>query len=80
VRHRCARVIVMQRVVLDVDMMCAGCANAVKRLATSIAGVSEVDVNVEAKKVVVRGVGLEPEDVRARIAKCGRATTLGEWK
>jgi len=61
---------------LHVDMMCEGCAGAVRRLAAKIDGVTDVDVQLEAKTVVVRGSGLRAEDVREKIAKCGRETRV----
>eukprot|EP00578_Thalassiosira_sp_NH16_P030844 CAMPEP_0181077244 /NCGR_PEP_ID=MMETSP1071-20121207/849_1 /TAXON_ID=35127 /ORGANISM="Thalassiosira sp., Strain NH16" /LENGTH=73 /DNA_ID=CAMNT_0023158479 /DNA_START=103 /DNA_END=324 /DNA_ORIENTATION=- len=37
----------------DVGMTCDGCANAVKRILGKIDGVTNIDTNVEEKKVVV---------------------------
>ena len=57
---------------LDVDVMCEGCASAVRRICARIDGVTRVDVDVDSKTVVIVGDGLDPDDVRARVAKCGR--------
>lgn len=61
---------------LDVDMMCEGCARAVRRICARIDGVKRVDVDVGSKTVVIVGEGLDPDDVRARVAKCGRETRV----
>jgi copper chaperone len=61
---------------LDVDMMCEGCARAVRRICARIDGVKSVDVDVGSKTVVIVGDGLDPDDVRARVAKCGRETRV----
>ena len=54
---------------LDVDVMCEGCASAVRRICARIDGVTRVDVDVDSKTVVIVGDGLDPDDVRARVAK-----------
>ena len=63
-------------VTLAVDFACEGCAASVRRIAERIEGVREVEIDVEAKRCVVRGDALDAEDVLARVRKCGRATTL----
>ena len=65
-----------QEISLDVDVMCEGCASAVRRICARIDGVTRVDVDVDSKTVVIVGDGLDPDDVRARVAKCGRETRL----
>ena len=61
---------------LHVDMVCEGCAGAVRRLAAKIDGVTDVDVRLDAKTVIIRGAGLSAEDVREKSATCGRETRL----
>jgi copper chaperone len=66
----------LTEVTLSVDFACEGCATAVRRIAERIDGVRAVEIDVEAKRCVVRGDGLDAEDVLARVRKCGRTTTL----
>ena len=76
VTRRRSRAAMSTAVSLHVDMMCEGCAGAVRRLAAKIDGVTDVDVRLDAKTVIIRGAGLSAEDVREKIAKCGRETRL----
>ena len=48
------------------DIVCGGCANAIKNAFGRVPGVSEVDVDVSTKKVTVRH---EPEITRDQLAK-----------
>ena len=66
----------LTEVTLSVDFMCEGCVASVRRIAERIEGVRAVEIDVEAKRCVVRGDALDAEDVLARVRKCGRATTL----
>jgi len=61
---------------LRVDMVCEGCAGAVKRICARIEGVESVRVDVDSRLVVIRGDALDPDDVCARVAKCGRETRV----
>jgi copper chaperone len=61
---------------LRVDMVCEGCAGAVKRICARIEGVESADVDVNSRLVVIRGEKLDPDDVCARVAKCGRETRV----
>jgi len=60
-------------VVLKVDMMCSGCTGAVERIIKKMDGVESYDINLEEKKVVVKG-NLDPQTVKEKIAKTGKAT------
>ena len=66
-----------QEVVLRVDMMCEGCAGAVKRVLGKVEGVESFDVDVATKKVTVRGTATA-ETLLEKVAKTGKATEL--WK
>eukprot|EP00200_Dunaliella_tertiolecta_P001853 CAMPEP_0202349056 /NCGR_PEP_ID=MMETSP1126-20121109/6708_1 /ASSEMBLY_ACC=CAM_ASM_000457 /TAXON_ID=3047 /ORGANISM="Dunaliella tertiolecta, Strain CCMP1320" /LENGTH=67 /DNA_ID=CAMNT_0048940805 /DNA_START=34 /DNA_END=237 /DNA_ORIENTATION=+ len=63
----------MPEVTLRVDMMCEGCVGAVKRVLGKLEGVESFDVNLEEKKVVVRG-SATPEAVLEKVAKTGKKT------
>ena len=78
--HRTSRRVVARAmsttVTLRCDFACDGCANAVKRILSKDDAVTSVRTSVEDKLVVVVGAGLDAEDVRARVSKCGRETTV----
>lgn len=61
---------------LRVDMVCEGCAGAVKMICARIEGVESVRTDVDSRVVVIRGDKLDPDDVCARVAKCGRETSV----
>jgi copper chaperone len=67
----------MPEVVLRVDMMCEGCAGAVKRVLGKVEGVESFDVDVATKKVTVRGTATA-ETLLEKVSKTGKATEL--WK
>ena len=52
-------------------MTCGHCKSAVSGEVSKVAGVEGVDVDLETKKVVVRGSGLSDEAVRAAIDEAG---------
>jgi copper chaperone CopZ len=52
-------------------MSCAHCEAAVTSELEGVAGVREVDVDLETKRVVVRGDGLDDGALRAAIAEAG---------
>jgi len=64
----------MTEVTLKVAMMCNGCVGAVERVANKIEGVESVAVSLEEQKVTIKGAGLDPDAVKERIAKTGKAT------
>ena len=53
------------------DMSCGHCESAVATAVGVVVGVESVRVDLEAKRVVVTGVGLSDEAVRAAIADAG---------
>ena len=52
-------------------MHCAHCEAAVEEELGKVAGVETVDVDLETKRVVVRGHGLEDAQLRAAIVDAG---------
>jgi copper chaperone len=52
-------------------MHCAHCTAAVKAEVCKVAGVASVDVDLDAKLVVVRGEGVSDDAVRAAIDEAG---------
>ncbi|XP_076946769.1 uncharacterized protein LOC143618431 [Bidens hawaiensis] len=62
-----------QTVVLKVAMSCGGCAGAVKRVLTNMEGVETFDIDLEQKKVTVKG-NIEPDAVLQTISKTGKKT------
>lgn len=65
----------MPEVVLRVAMSCGGCSGAVERILSKTEGVDSFDIDLEAKKVTVRG-SLEPSAVVEAVAKAGKATEI----
>jgi copper chaperone len=62
-------------VVLRVEMMCEGCVAAVKRVLGKLEGVDSFDVNLEDKKVVVKG-SVSADTVVQTVSKTGKKTEL----
>eukprot|EP00236_Picocystis_salinarum_P006990 CAMPEP_0113932086 /NCGR_PEP_ID=MMETSP1159-20121227/6911_1 /TAXON_ID=88271 /ORGANISM="Picocystis salinarum" /LENGTH=60 /DNA_ID=CAMNT_0000933143 /DNA_START=69 /DNA_END=248 /DNA_ORIENTATION=+ /assembly_acc=CAM_ASM_000767 len=60
----------MTEVVLRVAMSCQGCAGSVRRVLGKVEGIESVDIDVEGKKVVVRGQ-VDPEAIKEKVAKTG---------
>ena len=59
------------------DMSCEHCREAVTRALTGVEGVGDVDVDLEAKLVIVGGdAAIVSEDVREAIAAAGYTPTL----
>ena len=52
-------------------MSCGHCKVAVTEEVTEVAGVEQVDVDLETKRVVVSGTELDDEKVRAAIHEAG---------
>lgn len=52
-------------------MSCDHCKSAVSGEVSKVAGVAAVDVDLETKRVVVRGSGLSDDAVRAAIDEAG---------
>ena len=52
-------------------MHCANCERAVSDELAKVEGVEEVEVDLDAKIVLVRGAGLADETLRAAIAEAG---------
>ena len=52
---------------------CAHCALSIREEVSEVAGVDAVDVDLEAKRVIVRGHELDGAAVRAAIAEAGYA-------
>ena len=52
---------------------CAHCARSIREEVSEVAGVDDVGVDLEAKKVVVRGHELDDAALRAAIAEAGYA-------
>jgi copper chaperone CopZ len=50
---------------------CSQCERAVKEELDAVQGVDAVEVSLDTKLVVVRGYGLEDEQLRAAIAEAG---------
>ena len=53
------------------DMSCAHCRAAITAEVENVAGVSAVDVDLEAKRVTVAGGGLDDRAIRAAIDEAG---------
>jgi copper chaperone CopZ len=53
------------------ELHCGNCERAVKSELGALAGVESVDVDLEAKLVVVQGSGLDDAELRAAIAEAG---------
>ncbi|KAD7479946.1 hypothetical protein E3N88_03082 [Mikania micrantha] len=62
-----------QTVVLKVGMSCGGCAGAVKRVLSNMEGVETFDIDLEQKKVTVKG-NVEPDAVFQTVSKTGKKT------
>ncbi|XP_076902147.1 copper transport protein ATX1-like [Bidens hawaiensis] len=60
-----------QTVVLKVAMSCGGCAGAVKRVLSTMEGVETFDIDLEQKKVTVKG-NIEPNAVLQTVSKTGK--------
>jgi copper chaperone CopZ len=61
-----------ERLVYSVPgMHCAHCEHAVKEELVALDGVDAVEVNLDAKLVVVRGERLDDRQLRAAIAEAG---------
>lgn len=52
-------------------MSCGSCRAAITDEVTEVAGVEQIDVDLESKRVVVRGNDLDEQAVRAAIAEAG---------
>jgi copper chaperone len=52
-------------------MHCAHCERAVQEELAAVPGVDAVDVNLDAKLVVVHGEGLDDRELRAAIVEAG---------
>jgi copper ion binding protein len=52
-------------------MSCAHCEAAISQEVSQVAGVASVEVDLDAKTVVVRGDGVSDEAVRAAIDEAG---------
>ena len=52
-------------------MHCGHCERAVKEEVGAVAGVESVEVDLRSKRVLVRGVGLDDEQLRAAIVEAG---------
>ncbi len=52
---------------------CAHCAASIREEVSEVPGVDEVDVDLEVKRVVVRGDALDDAALRAAIAEAGYA-------
>ena len=55
------------------DMSCGHCKAAVSRGLLAVTGVTEVDVDLETKHVVVKGALLDDETLRTAIVEAGYA-------
>ena len=53
------------------DMTCGHCTAAVTQEVEQIAGVDAVEVDLDSKRVVVRGEGVSDDAVRAAIREAG---------
>lgn len=53
-----------------------GCVGAVRRVAEKLPGVTGVDIDLAAQKVVVKGSNLDATTVKEGVAKSGKATEL----
>ena len=54
------------------DIVCQGCANAIKKALGSVAGVSQIDVDVDAKTVrVVHAPQVTEETLAATLDRAG---------
>ncbi|MFS7957533.1 putative heavy metal-associated domain, HMA, heavy metal-associated domain superfamily [Helianthus anomalus] len=54
-------------------MSCGGCAGAVKRVLSNMEGVETFDIDLEQKKVTVKG-NIEPDAVFQTVSKTGKKT------
>ena len=50
---------------------CAHCAMSIREEVAEVEGVDEIDVDLEAKRVTVRGHGLDDAALRAAIVEAG---------
>ena len=50
---------------------CAHCASSIREQVSEVAGVDEVDVDLEAKSVTIRGDQLDDAALRAAIVEAG---------
>jgi copper chaperone CopZ len=63
---------VTQELVYSVPAMhCVHCERAVREELAAVDGVHAVDVDLEVKRVTVRGVALDDQRIRAAIAEAG---------
>ena len=53
------------------DMSCEHCCAAITAEVENVAGVSAVDVDLEAKRVMVVGAGLDDRAIRAAVDEAG---------
>jgi len=65
-----------ETVTLKVEMMCEGCAGAVRRILQKVEGVENIDITVADNKVVVTGAALDSAALVEKVAKSGKATEL----
>lgn len=56
-------------------MTCGHCVASVREEVSEVAGVSEVDVDLESGRLVVRGTGVTGEAVKAAVAEAGYRVT-----
>jgi len=59
----------------NVEMTCGGCSKAVNSVLTKTPGVSKVDIDLPAKKVVVEGTATK-ETIEGALQKTGKAYTF----
>jgi copper chaperone CopZ len=57
------------------EMSCEHCRRAVSAELREVEGVDEVDVDLDSKRVVVRGASLDDAAMRAAIAQAGYEAT-----
>lgn len=53
------------------DMSCGHCTTAVRSQVTLVPGVREVEIDLDTKRVLVRGEGLDDASLRAAIEEAG---------
>jgi copper chaperone len=62
----------MEKLTLKVpEMSCGHCAGAVSAAVGGVAGVGDVQVDLESKRVEVAGEGLEPSAIAAAVREAG---------
>jgi copper chaperone CopZ len=62
---------VSENVYIVSGMTCGHCVNAVRSEVETVPGVAAVEVDLETKRVVVRGDGVDDAAVRAAIVEAG---------